>query len=333
MPSEPSSAFSIKLPAKHKAGARWGHRAVRRERGSRAEFGRGNKGLVCHRLRKATLRHSASFSPLSSHPTASPTPTPSAFQFCPPSSSLVFPTHPCTTFPCSPCPSLPLQRGPPQPSSLPSSPGPRTPSGRLTLMPCSTRTCSRSSSPKETFLPPWLLSLPPMPAGRALGTPLPAAPPTRTGPPPPLRRAPLLFRRLANIPAPHWRPAPGRPIARRGTGGEPRCSLGVVVRRRRLRGLRCPGRGRPERARRELVSRGGYRFVLTPPHTRGGTKASPGSLGFLLPSCAKGCARPPHLRFERRMKPPRKRQNYLRKKTKPHVTTQKISQDGTKLIS
>lgn len=54
---------------------------------------------------------------------------------------------------------------PPAPAdSPPPSPGPKTPPGRLTLMPCSTRTCSRSSSPKVTLLPPWLLSLPPMPA-------------------------------------------------------------------------------------------------------------------------------------------------------------------------
>lgn len=114
MPSEPSSAFSIKLPAKHKAGARWGHRAVRRERGSRAEFGRGNKGLVCHRLRKATLRHSASFSPLSSHPTASPTPTPSAFQFLPPFLLAGFPHPPLYHIPLL---SLPKPATPAGPSS------------------------------------------------------------------------------------------------------------------------------------------------------------------------------------------------------------------------
>lgn len=36
------------------------------------------------------------------------------------------------------------------------------PSPRLTLMPCNTLTRSCSSSSKETFLLPWLLSLPPM---------------------------------------------------------------------------------------------------------------------------------------------------------------------------
>lgn len=145
----------------------------------RAEFGKGDKALK--------KSHAQAPSPLSPHSPVTPsplqTPIPSALQFFLLSSLLVFPTHPLLAPYHIPCPTLPLQQGLPQPrsrppaASPPPSPGPATPAGRLTLMPCSTRTCSRSSSPKETFLPPWLLSLPPIPAARALGTPLPSAPP------------------------------------------------------------------------------------------------------------------------------------------------------------
>lgn len=77
-------------------------------------------------------------------------------------------------------------------ASPPPSPGPTTLPGRLTLMPCSTRTCSRSSSPKDTLLPPWLLSLPPMPAG--IAGPLRAPVPHR------LPAAPLRSQRLPTYP-------------------------------------------------------------------------------------------------------------------------------------
>lgn len=85
---------------------------------------------------------------------------------------------------------------PPPLPSPPVTPQPPSPACPLTLTPCSTRTRSRSSRPKETLLPPARLPLPPMPRGGRRGRR--SEPSGNTPSPPP-----------ANTPACHWWMASG----------------------------------------------------------------------------------------------------------------------------